>query len=285
MDRSLRRWWALFLLPTVAAFTVVFAVPFLLGVGLSFTRFTTVTDARFVGLDNYIRAFTSDEGLWHSLWFTALFSAVSVVLVNVLALALALALTRGLRGTNVLRAVFFVPNLIGGIVLGYVWNLLINAVLGLWGADITHAARYGFWGLVLLTVWQLAGYMMVIDIAALQSIPGELLEAAAIDGASPAQALWRIRLPLVMPSVAMCMFLTLTNTFKLFDQNLALTGGAPDRQTQLLALDIYRTFYGRTGWQGVGQAKGVLFFLLVAGLAFLQLKLTGALPGRQEAGS
>ena len=274
MNQPLRRYFPLFVLPTLLAFCLAFVAPFMLGVGLSFTRFTTVTDARFVGLDNYIRAFTDDGEFLHALGFTALFAAVAIVTVNVLAFGLALLLTRGLRGTNLFRSVFFLPNLIGGIVLGYIWNLLINGVLGLWGVDITFSAAYGFWGLVLLTNWQLIGYMMVIYIAGLQNVPRELLEAAAIDGASSRQTLLRVKLPLVMPSVTICTFLTLTNAFKMFDQNLALTAGAPERRTQMLALNIYQTFYGRTGWQGVGQAKAVLFFLLVGALASLQLWLT-----------
>ena len=274
MNEPLRRYFPLFVLPTLLAFCLAFVAPFMLGVGLSFTRFTTVTDARFVGLDNYIRAFTDDGEFLHALGFTALFAAVAIVTVNVLAFGLALLLTRGLRGTNLFRSVFFLPNLIGGIVLGYIWNLLINGVLGLWGVDITFSAAYGFWGLVLLTNWQLIGYMMVIYIAGLQNVPRELLEAAAIDGASSRQTLLRVKLPLVMPSVTICTFLTLTNAFKMFDQNLALTAGAPERRTQMLALNIYQTFYGRTGWQGVGQAKAVLFFLLVGALASLQLWLT-----------
>lgn len=274
MKNPIRRWFPLFVLPTLLAFCLAFAVPFLLGVGLSFTKFTTVTDARFVGWDNYVRAFTDDGEFLRALGFTALFAAVAVVTVNVLAFGLALLLTRGLRGTNFFRSVFFMPNLIGGIVLGYIWNLLINGVLGLWGVDITYAASYGFWGLVLLTNWQLIGYMMVIYIAGLQNVPRDLMEASAIDGASPLQTLFRVKLPLVMPSVTICTFLTMTNAFKMFDQNLALTAGAPERRTQMLALNIYQTFYGRTGWQGVGQAKAVLFFLLVGALAFLQLWLT-----------
>ncbi len=274
MNNSLKRWFPVFVLPTLAAFIVAFLIPFVLGVGLSFTRFTTVTNARFVGLENYIQAFTADNDFVRALGFTALFAAVSIVTVNVLAFCLALLLTRGLKGTNLFRSVFFMPNLIGGIVLGYIWSLLINGVLSLWGVDITYSATYGFWGLILLNNWQLIGYMMVIYIAGLQNVPGDLTEAAAIDGAGGWTTLWRVKLPLVMPSITICTFLTLTNSFKLFDQNLALTAGAPERQTQMLALNIYQTFYGRVGWQGVGQAKAVLFFLLVAALALVQLRLT-----------
>ncbi len=274
MNKHLNRWFVVFVLPTLAAFTLAFIIPFGMGVWLSFTKFTTVTNAKWVGFDNYIRAFTEDNDFLRALGFTALFTLVTVVTVNILAFLLALLLTRGLKGTNLFRSVFFMPNLIGGIVLGYIWNLLINGVLGLWGVDITFAANYGFWGLVLLTNWQLIGYMMVIYIAGLQNIPPALTEAAAIDGASPATTLWRIKLPMVMPSVTICTFLTLTNAFKMFDQNLALTAGAPERQTEMLALNIYNTFYGRIGWQGVGQAKAVVFFLLVALLAFIQLRVT-----------
>lgn len=168
------------------------------------------------------------------------------------------------------------PNLIGGIVLGYIWNLLINAVLSSFGVDITYKAEYGFWGLAILTNWQLIGYMMVIYVAGLQNVPHDLIEAAQIDGASPAKTLFSVKIPMVMPSITICMFLTLTNSFKMFDQNLALTAGAPERETEMLALNIYNTFYGRVGWQGVGQAKAVIFFLIVGLLAFLQLKITSS---------
>ena len=208
--------------------------------------------------------------------FTVLFTIVSVVTVNVFAFMLAMALTRALKGTNVFRTIFFMPNLIGGIVLGYIWNLIINGVLSWFGVDITYAAKYGFWGLVILTNWQLIGYMMVIYIAGLQNIPRDLNEAAEIDGATSGQALRHVTIPMLMPSVTICTFLTLTNSFKLFDQNLALTAGAPARKTAMLALDIYNTFYGRAGWQGVGQAKAVIFFVIVALIAFAQLKFTGS---------
>ncbi len=274
MKQTLRRYAPVFLWPTLIAFAIAFIVPFVMGVWLSFTEFTTVTDSVFVGFQNYIKAFTTDTDFLRALVFTAAFTAVSVVTVNVLAFSLALLLTKGLRGTNLFRSVFFMPNLIGGIVLGYIWNLLINAVLATAGVDITFDASYGFWGLVLLTNWQLIGYMMVIYIAGLQNIPTALIEAAAIDGASPFKTLFRIKLPMVMPSVTICTFLTLTNAFKMFDQNLALTNGAPERSTQMFALNIYDTFYGRIGWKGVGQAKAVVFFIIVAIIAFVQLRLT-----------
>ena len=273
MYKRFYRWFPVFVLPTLAAFTIAFLIPFGMGIWLSFHRFTTVTNARFVGLENYMRAFVDGDFL-RSLGFSAAFTAVSLVTVNLLAFLLALALTRSMRGVNLLRGIFFMPNLIGGIVLGYVFSLLVNGLLGFWGVDVTYAAAYGFWGLVALNTWQLTGYMMVIYIAGLQNVPPSLIEAAAMDGAGALSTLWHVKLPLIAPSVTICTFLTLTNSFKLFDQNLALTAGAPDRQTQGLALDIYNTFYGRIGWQGVGQAKAVLFFLLVAVIAAAQLWLS-----------
>jgi raffinose/stachyose/melibiose transport system permease protein len=264
-------YYAFFTLPTIAAFVVSFFIPFLLGIFLSFTDFTTVTDARWVGVANYIRAFTVDNNFVNALVFTVKFAVVSVVLINLFAFAFAFLLTRKIPGTNLFRTVFFMPNLIGGIVLGYIWQLLINGVLIRFGVDITYSADYGFWGLVVLMNWQMAGYMMIIYIAAIQNVPPELLEAAEIDGASAWQSLRSITIPMVMPAVTICTFLTVTNSFKLFDQNLALTAGAPGRASSMLALDIYTTFYGRTGFEGVGQAKAVVFFVIVAAIVLGQL--------------
>lgn len=271
----MKKYFPLFVLPTLLAFAAAFIIPFVMGIYLSFNSFTTVENAKWVGFDNYVRAFSNKDFL-NALWFTALFTAVSVVTVNVFAFLLAAALTRAVKGTNIFRTVFFMPNLIGGIVLGYIWNLLINGVLNYFGVDISYSAKYGFWGLVILTNWQLIGYMMVIYIAGLQNIPRDLGEAAEIDGATPWQKMRNVTIPMLMPSVTICTFLTLTNSFKLFDQNLALTAGAPARKTAMLALDIYNTFYGRAGWQGVGQAKAVIFFVIVALIAFAQLKITGS---------
>ncbi len=275
MEKSLKKYFPIFVLPTFISFAFVFLIPFILGIYLSFTEFTTVESAEWVGIENYVKAFTEDDNFLNSLWFTIKFTVVSVITINVFAFGLALLLTKALKGTSIFRTIFFMPNLIGGIVLGYIWNLLINSILGIFGYDITYDADYGFWGLVFLFNWQLIGYMMVIYIAGLQNIPKELTEAALIDGASAFSILRNIKIPMVMPSVTICLFLTLTNSFKLFDQNLALTGGAPARETSMLALDIYNTFYGRIGWQGVGQAKAVVFFIIVAVIAFVQLKITG----------
>lgn len=274
MEKNIRKYFPIFLFPTLISFTLVFLIPFILGIYLSFTKFTTVENATWVGIENYIKAFTQDTNFLNALWFTIKFTIVSVITINVLAFSLALVLTKAVKGTSFFRTVFFMPNLIGGIVLGYIWNLLINSILGIFGYDITYDARFGFWGLVFLMNWQLIGYMMVIYIAGIQNIPKELNEAAKIDGASSFNILKNVTIPMVMPSVTICLFLTITNSFKLFDQNLALTGGAPARETSMLALDIFNTFYGRIGWQGVGQAKAVVFFLIVAIIAFVQLKIT-----------
>lgn len=276
MQKVLKKYALFFTLPTLIAFVIAFLAPFLMGIYLSFTEFTTVTDSRWVGLENYIRAFSSGGDFLYSLWFTARFAVVSVVSVNVLAFALALALTRGVRWTNGFRAVFFLPNLIGGIVLGYIWQLIINGILYPFEATLTTDPKYGFWGLAALMNWQMIGYMMIIYIAGIQSVPGELRDAAAVDGATPMRELFHVTVPMVMPSITICLFLTLTNSFKLFDQNLALTAGAPGKRTEMLALNIYNTFYGSVHSEGVGQAKAVVFFLLVTAISFLQLRLTGS---------
>ena len=273
MERSIKRYFPVFLLPSFLAFIIGFIVPFLMGIYLSFCDFRTVTDAQFIGLGNFIRAFQDSEFL-HAFWFTALFTLVTVALINVLAFGVASILTREIPGTNIFRTVFFMPNLIGGIVLGYIWQLIFNGVLARYDLALKISAKYGFWGLVILVCWQQIGYMMIIYIAGLQAIPGDLNEAAAIDGANGWQRLWNVTIPNMMPSITICTFLTLTNGFKLFDQNLSLTAGEPMKQTEMLALNIFNTFYGRVGWQGVGQAKAVLFFILVVGLGILQLKMT-----------
>lgn len=275
MEKTIKKYFPVFLLPALAAFVIVFLIPFILGIFLSFTEFTTVENASWVGIQNYINAFTRDKNFLNALWFTVKFTFVSVITINVFSFSLALLLTKGIKGTKIFRTVFFMPNLIGGIVLGYIWNLLINAILGTFGLDITYDAKYGFWGLIFLMNWQLIGYMMVIYIAGIQNVPSELIEAAQIDGASKSSILRNVIIPMVMPSVTICLFLTITNSFKLFDQNLALTGGAPAKETAMLALDIYNTFYGRIGYQGVGQAKAVVFFIIVAVIALIQLKITG----------
>ena len=261
-------------MPTLAAFSIAFLIPFFMGLYLSFCEFRTVSDARFVGIQNYIRAFSDNGDFINALWFTVKFTFVAVILINVIAFLLALMLTKRIRGTNLFRTVFFMPNLIGGIVLGYIWQLIINGILFNYCYSIISISSFGYWGLVALSSWQMIGYMMIIYIAGIQNISNAILEAARVDGASPFRTLRSIIIPSVMPSITICLFLTITNSFKLFDQNLALTAGAPSKQTQMLALDIYNTFYGRVGYEGVGQAKAVVFFVLVAVVALMQLYLT-----------
>lgn len=273
MHKSYKKYFPIFVLPTLIAFTAAFLIPFILGVYLSFTEFNTILDAVWVGFENYRKAF-SDKAFLDALWFTVKFTIVSVITINILAFSLAMLLTGTIKGTKLYRTVFFMPNLIGGIVLGYVWLAIINSFLYNFGVTITYNPSYGFWGLVILMNWQLIGYMMVIYISGIQNIPSELIEAARIDGASKLQILKNVTVPLVIPSATICLFLTLTNSFKLFDQNLALTNGAPAESTTMLALNIYKTFYGRMGWEGVGQAKAVIFFLLVGVIAITQVYLT-----------
>jgi raffinose/stachyose/melibiose transport system permease protein len=273
-NKMMKKYFPVFVLPTLLAFTIGFIVPFIMGVYLSFCKFTTVTDAKFVGLQNYVKIFTEDGTFGHALWYTTAFTVVSVVLINVIGFAVALLLTKKIKGTNIFRTVFFMPNLIGGIILGYVWQLLLNGLLLQINKTLTYSSVYGFWGLVILMCWQQIGYMMIIYIAGIQNIPGELIEAAQIDGANKGQLLKNVIIPMVMPSITICTFLTLTNSFKLFDQNLALTNGEPSNMSEMLALNIYNTFYGRTGWEGVGQAKAVIFFIIVGVIALIQNKLT-----------
>ncbi|MDR0936612.1 MAG: sugar ABC transporter permease [Oscillospiraceae bacterium] len=275
MYKQLKRYFPVFVLPTLIAFIIAFAVPFFLGLGLSFSKFTLVTDAVFNGIDNYKQAFSDPSSNFvPALGFTAAFTVVCIIIVNVGAFALAMLLTKGLKGSNAFRSVFFAPNLIGGIVLGYVWNTILNALLLGANKTLLFKPEYGFWGLVLVVSWQMIGYMMIIYISGINNIPGDIREAAAIDGVNARQSLWHIVLPSVMPSITICTFLTLTNSFKLFDQNLALTNGGPANKTEMLALNIYRTFYNRNGWSGAGQAKAVVFFLLVGAIALVQLRLT-----------
>ena len=276
MEKSIKRYWPIFVLPTLAAFCVGFIYPFVQGIYLSFCKFNTIKKAKFIGLGNYVYAL-KDADYWHAFGFTTLFTIVSTLLINVLAFAIALALTGKIKGKNVYRTVFFMPNLIGGIVLGYIWQILLNCVLSLLDKPLLALnATYGFIGLVILMCWQQIGYMMIIYIAGLQSIPDDYIEAARIDGATNAQILFKIKIPNVMPSITICSFLTITNGFKLFDQNLALTGGEPAHASEMMALNIYNTFYSRSGaqWKGYGQAKAVIFCILVILISLLQLKAT-----------
>ena len=276
--RPVQRLSLVFLAPTFAAFCLGFLYPFVKGIFLSFCRFKTTSKWTWVGFDNYVSAF-NDPSFLHAFWYTAIFAVTSLILINVLSFAVAYALTRGIRGTNIFRTVFFMPNLIGGIVLGYIWAMIFDGVLSRYGTSILLKSQYGYWGLQILMAWQQIGYMMIIYIAGLQAVPEDILEAARIDGANAWQTLWKVTIPNVMPSITICTFLTLTNSFKLFDQNLALTAGRPFIQnagetvktTEMLALNIYSSFYASTTNRGVGQAKAVIFFVLVAAISILQL--------------
>ncbi len=279
--RPIQRWFPVFVLPTFACFFIGFIWPFLQGIYLSFCNFNVAKDAEWIGIQNYVKALT-DPGFGHAFWNTAAFAVVSIILINVVAFAVAYALTRKMRGSNLFRTVFFMPNLIGGVVLGYIWSLIFDGILKHYSTYLTANATYGFWGLVILVAWQQIGYMMIIYIAGLQAVPEDMLEAAEIDGANGWQKLFRVTIPNVMPAITICTFLTLTNSFKMFDQNLALTGGMPQviqdgakiSMTELLALNIYSTYNINKNWHGVAQAKAVIFFLLVAVLAIIQLTAT-----------
>ena len=280
MEKAIKRYFPIFLLPTLAAFTIGFIVPFLMGIWLSFCKFTTVTDATFNGVENYVRAF-QDTIFRHAFWYTALFAVVSLVVINIIAFLIALALTQKMRGTNIFRTVFFMPNLIGGIVLGYIWQLIFNGILAAYSTALNLNEWYGFAGLVILVSWQQIGYMMIIYIAGLQSIPGDVIEAAQIDGASGPKRLFKVTIPMMMPSITICTFLSLTNGFKLYDQNLALTGGSPFKTladgsviktTEMLALNIVNS--NTSNSKGPGQAKAVVFFVLVAIISIAQLVAT-----------
>lgn len=274
MEKILKKYFPFFVLPTFLVFCIVFIIPFILGIGLSFTKFTTIFNSEFVGFQNYVTALSSGQRFGRAFVFTVLFTIVCVISINVIAFVLAVVLTRKIRGKNLFRTVFFMPNLIGGIVLGYTWQVMIDSFLLNFGQTLLANQKYGFWGLVILMNWQLIGYMMVIYIAGLQNVPPSLIEAAEIDGASKWQTLKSITIPMVMPSITICTFLTLTNSFKLYDQNLALTAGAPLYKTEMLALNIVDTMFSRNGFEGVGQAKAVIFFIIVAAIAYLQIRLT-----------
>ena len=281
--RPMQRWAPLFLLPTFAAFCIGFIWPFIYGIYLSFCTFNIPKDAKWVGLANYVAVF-KDKGFLNAFWNTASFAVVSIIVINVLAFAIAYALTQKMRGANLFRTVFFMPNLIGGVVLGYIWSMIFDGILQKYSTYLTADATYGFWGLVILVAWQQIGYMMIIYIAGLQAVPGDMLEAAKIDGANGRQTLFKVIIPNVMPSITICTFLTLTNSFKLFDQNMALTGGLPQvldpvakvkvNMSELLALNIYSTYNINKNWHGVAQAKAVIFFILVAVLALAQQAAT-----------
>ena len=282
--QQIKKYFAIFFLPTVAAFTIGFLIPFARGLYLSFCEFRNINSAKFIGIQNYIDAF-SDKGFIRSFGYTVAFTVISVIVINVLAFAVAYVLTRGIRGKNVFRTVFFMPNLIGGIVLGYIWQLIINGVLQWYiNEDITYNTAYGFWGLVILVAWQQIGYMMIIYIAALQSVPDTLVEAAKLDGAGSFSILKKVIIPYSQSAITICTFLTLTNSFKLYDQNEALTAGRPIeilpdgsqiKTTSMIAKNIVDNFSeSYLSSNGIAQAKAVIFFVVVVAISLLQLYFT-----------
>lgn len=264
----------IFILPTFIAFVIGFAWPFIWGIYLSFFKFRTLSKTEFVGLDNYLNAVT-DKTFLSSFKFTLIFTIISVIIINLIAFTIAYFLTKRIKGSGFFRTVFFMPNLIGGIVLGYLWKIILDAIImKFFSSSLVLDSTFGFWGLIILVSWQQIGYMMIIYIAGLQNVPSEQIEAAKIDGAGSFQLLRRITIPSVMPSITICTFLSLTNGFKLFDQNLALTAGKPYNETEMLALNIYNSFYSSATNMGVGQAKAVIFFVVVVIIALSQLYLT-----------
>lgn len=258
MQKTIKKWFPVFALPTVLAFLVAFIIPFIMGIYLSFTKFTTVTNAKWVGIDNYIKAFSNPDFV-NALWFTVKFTVISVITINVLAFLLALLLTKAIKGTNLFRTTFFMPNLIGGIVLGYIWLMIINGILYYSNATITTDPAYGFWGLVILMNWQLVGYMMIIYIAGIQNVSPDLLEAADIDGANSFQKLFKITIPQVMPSITICTFLTLTNSFKLYDQNLGAYSGRPGQKDADACARYCQHLLRKAGMAGRGTSQGCYF--------------------------
>ncbi len=274
----------LFFLPTAVAFLIGFLFPFLWGIYLSFFEFRTVSKLSFVGIQNYLSAL-SDKQFWYSFGFSTVFTVITVIIINIAAFAVAYALTRSIKGTNLFRTVFFMPNLIGGIVLGFIWQIILNGILARYSMNVTSSTQTAFWGLVILTCWQQIGYMMIIYIAALGSVPEALIEAAKIDGATPARTLFSVTIPMIRPSITICSFLTLTNSFKLYDQNAALlTSSNPSivlengenvQTAATIARDIVDQFSETyLSANGIAQAKSIIFFLIVVAISLLQLKFT-----------
>ena len=277
MEKAIKKWWPVFVLPTLAAFMIGFIIPFIQGVYLSLCQFMTIKDATFVGLQNFAKAF-ADNTFTHAFWYNCAFVVVSTIAINVGGLAVALILTKAIRGTNAFRTVFFMPNLIGGIVLGYIWQILLNCALALLERPLLELdATAGFWGLVILMCWQQIGYMMIIYIAGLQSIPESLIEAAQIDGATSWQTFWKVKLPNLMSSI------TIWPLPHAHEQLQALrpepradpaarrcTRASSSRTTSIHLLLPLRRPVGRA----VGQAKAVIFCLIVVAISFIQLRAT-----------
>ncbi|MEI2368547.1 sugar ABC transporter permease [Niallia circulans] len=274
---------SLFVGPVFIAFTIVVLVPFFSGIYYSFTDWNGITgEIKWVGLDNFKYIFTDDKQFLQSFKLTAVYTVVAIILTNAIGFSLALLVTQKLKSSNLLRTVFFMPNLLGGLLLGFIWQFIFIrgfASIGeLTGIPLFELAWLGdkntaFWGIVIVSVWQGAGYIMLIYIAALQNIPKELIEAAKMDGANRFQVLRNIKVPLVAPAVTICLFLTTASSFKIFDANLSLTNGGPFKSTEMLALNIYTEAFVNNRY-GIGEAKALIFFIVVAAISILQVTIT-----------
>ncbi|PBB04793.1 MULTISPECIES: carbohydrate ABC transporter permease [Salimicrobium] len=274
-NRSLSFW--LFLTPVILGLGIVVVIPFVYGLIYSFTDWNGLTANNFVGLENYIKLFQEDEFM-NSIWFTIKFAVITVLLLNIFGLGLALLVTRNMKTNNLMRTVFFMPNLIGGLILGFIWQFIfisvfgdISGITGIEGlSGWLSTTNTGFWGLVILTSWQMAGYIMIIYIAYLENVPKELIEASKIDGANAVQRFKNVIFPLVAPAFTVSMFLTLSMSFKIYDQNLSLTNGGPFNSTQMVAMEIVRTAFSDRE-MAYAQAKAVIFFLIVAVISLTQV--------------
>jgi raffinose/stachyose/melibiose transport system permease protein len=273
----------LFVGPVLLAFTLVVLIPFFTGIYYAFTDWNGITGSvKWVGLDNFKYIFTEDKQFQQSFILTTKYTVFAIILTNIIGFGLALLVAQKLKSRNILRTVFFMPNLIGGLILGFIWQFIFVkgfASIGqLTGISLFELAWLGdantaFWGIVIVSVWQGAGYIMIIYIAALQNVPQELIEAARIDGANRFQILRHITMPLVAPAVTICLFLTTASSFKVFDANLSLTGGGPFKSTEMLALNIYTEAFVNNRY-GIGEAKALIFFIVVAAITVLQVAIS-----------
>ncbi|MEH6992570.1 sugar ABC transporter permease [Neobacillus drentensis] len=273
----------LFVGPVLLVFTLVVLIPFFTGIYYAFTDWNGITGTvKWVGLDNFKYLFSEDKQFQQSFMLTTKYTVVSIILTNVIGFGLALLVAQRLKTRNLLRTVFFMPNLIGGLILGFIWQFIFVkgfASIGeLTGIPLFELAWLGdantaFWGIVIVSLWQGAGYIMIIYIAALQNVPQELIEAARIDGANRFQILRHITMPLVAPAVTICLFLTTASSFKVFDANLSLTNGGPFKSTEMLALNIYTEAFVNNRY-GIGEAKALIFFIVVAAITVLQVTIS-----------
>ncbi|PSL41411.1 carbohydrate ABC transporter membrane protein 1 (CUT1 family) [Planomicrobium soli] len=282
-SKNKKLWYALFTAPLLIIFITVVIIPFIIGIYYAFFQWDGIAanPKVFVGMENFTKLL-QDERFLNSAWLTILFTVLSVITINVVGLSFALLVTSKLRTSNIARTMLFMPYLIGGLILGYIWQFVfldvfeffgeltgLNTVFFNWLID----PQFSLYGLVFVFTWQMAGYIMIIYIAGLQGIPNDVVEASKIDGATPWQRFSRITLPLLMPALTISLFLTLSSAFKIYDVNLSLTGGGPANSTEMFAMNIYNEIFG-SGNYGFGQAKAIVFFLIVAAITLTQVYLT-----------